>query len=58
MGIIKNYLSHIWFHIKWLSMSKKDRYAYLWSRTKARDRSVRIHYSYPTLIEVGSSSEK
>ena len=42
MGVMENYLSRIWFRIKWLFMSKKDRYAYLWSRTKACDGAARI----------------
>jgi len=58
MEIPKNYLSHIWFRIKWLLMSKKDRYVYLWSRTKESGRAVRINYSYPTVIKAGRNSGK
>jgi hypothetical protein len=58
MGVLKNYFSHTWFRIKWLLMSKRDRYAYLWSRTKARDGVVKIDYSHPTLIKVGNGSGK
>jgi len=58
MEILKNYLSRIWFRIRWLLMSKKDRYTYLWSRTKASDGAVRICYSYPSAIKVGRNSGK
>jgi len=29
-----NYLRSIWFRLRWLVMSERDRYAYLWNRTK------------------------
>lgn len=53
MEILKNYLGDICFHIKWLFMSRKDKYAYLWSRTKESHGAVKIYYSYPSVVKVG-----
>ncbi len=32
---IIDYINKAWFHLKWLTMSERDRYAYLWNRTRA-----------------------
>jgi len=32
--MMKNYSRKILFRLKWMAMSEKGRYAYLWSRTR------------------------
>jgi hypothetical protein len=34
MSAAVNYLRRLWFHLRWLTMSDRDRYTYLWNRTK------------------------
>ena len=32
---VVNYMRKIWFRIRWFTMSDRERYAYLWNRTKS-----------------------
>ncbi len=58
MEVIKHWLSRVWFRFKWPMLSERDRYGYLWKRTKESHRAVRIYYSYPTVIKVGRNVGK
>ncbi len=38
MGGIVSQFRKVWFQIRWLLMSREDRYVYLWNRTNPRRR--------------------